>query len=324
MPAPKVRADHDGLAQIAKRFNREADQTRQTTRSLKKQLDVLQSGDWVGKGANKFYQEMNGNVLPSLTRLSNALEAGGRTTLKISQIMKQVEDETSALFRGEGGAGGSAGANGGGAGAQGGAGGASGAAGPGGGASSGGSSGGPPAWLKGKGKFFEWGRNDSFKGSKYAKPSFGIKYGIDKGAVWGDAKASDGVSAVGGEYGIELSVEGFKKGKVGIFGDYYTAKAQGDMIFAGDKELGLTGAGEVKALSAQAFAGYKDGTFGASIGGSIISAKGEIGANISGYNVGVSGEVGLKAELGFKAGKKGFEFKLPIVTLGFSFGGARE
>jgi hypothetical protein len=161
-------------------------------------------------------------------------------------------------------------------------------------------------------------------GTPYAKPSIGIKYGIGKGALFGDAKAPDGISAVGGEYGVELSVEGFKKGKLGIFGDYYTAKAQGDMIFAGDKQLGLTGAGEVRALSAQAFAGYKDGTLGASIGGSLVSAKGEIGANVAGYNVGVSGEVGLKAELGFKVGKKGVEIKLPLITLGFSFGGARS
>jgi hypothetical protein len=182
-----------------------------------------------------------------------------------------------------------------------------------------GSSGGG-SWFKGKGKGIEWGKED---GKGYRKPSFGIKYTLAKGAAYGDASAPDGFSAGGYEAGAEFSVEGLKKGKVGIFGEAYAAKLQGDTLLAGDKDFGLTAAGDVKALSVSAFAGVKDGSVGASIGGSLISAKGEIGTNVSGYNVGVNAEVGLKAELGLQIGKN-TKIKLPFVTLGFSFGKARD
>jgi WXG100 family type VII secretion target len=328
MPAPKVRSDHDALNKIAQKFGQQADSTKQMQQNLKSKVETLRGKDWVGKGATKFYNEMDSSLFPSLARLQKAMGSAQKTTQRISQIMKQAEDEATGLFRGgEGGRGGNGsggpgggGPAGGGPGGGGPGGGGPGGGGPGGGGS-GGSDGGPPSWLKGKGKFFERGSQD---GSKYNKPSLGIKYALGKGSVYGDAKAADGWSAIGGEAGVELSVEGLKKGKVGIFGEGYLGKIQGDTLLAGDKDFGLTAAGDIKVGSVSAFAGMKDGTFGASIGGSLISAKGEIGTNISGYNVGVSGEVGLKAELGFKAGKKGVEIKLPFVTLGFSFGAARD
>ena len=94
-------------------------------------------------------------------------------------------------------------------------------------------------------------------------------------------------------------------------------------MFAGDKDLGFTGSGEVKVLSGEASAGFKEWTLGASAGVNLASVKGELGANVAGINVGVGAEVGLKAEIGFKIGKE-TEIKLPFVTLGISFGGAKD
>jgi len=321
MSASKVRADHDALSQIAQRFGAESEKSRQSVSKIKNKLEVLKGGDWVGKGATKFYNEMDSAVMPSMNRLVNALDMAQKVTVRISALMKQAENDAARNFRYSAGGGNGSGDSGGGSGGPGG--GGSGKGGPGGTGSggSGGASGGVAKWLKGKGKFFEWGKED---GKKYGKPSFGIKYGVDKGALfYGDANKADGITSGAYEYGAELSVEGLKKGKVGIFGDFSLGKAQGDMIFAGDKELGFTGAGEIKAGGLNAFAGIKDGSLGASVGGTLISAKGELGANISGYNVGLNAEVGLKAELGFQFGKN-TKIKLPFVTLGFSFGSARE
>ena len=52
------------------------------------------------------------------------------------------------------------------------------------------------------------------------------------------------------------------------------------------------------------FAGYRHGTVGAKIGGSLMSADGDVGVNVAWANVGLHGEIGLKAELGFKLGAK--------------------
>ncbi len=100
MPAPKVRSDFDALQRISGQFKGQADSTRQMQKALKDKMQVLQGKDWVGKGADKFYGEMNGSLLPAVQRLSTALDSASRTTLKISQIMKQAEDEATALFKG--------------------------------------------------------------------------------------------------------------------------------------------------------------------------------------------------------------------------------
>ncbi len=100
MPASKVRADHDALKQIAQSFTANAETIEQTTQSLKGNLETLQGGDWVGKGADKFYAEMDSSVLPTYKRLSKSLHTASTVTKKISQIMQQAEDDATALFKG--------------------------------------------------------------------------------------------------------------------------------------------------------------------------------------------------------------------------------
>ncbi len=99
MSSPRVRADYDSLAAIARLFGQEAANARQTLSHLRRQMDVLQGGDWIGRGATAFYQEMNGAVLPSLQRLVIALETAERVAAKASQIMRAAEEEASTIIR---------------------------------------------------------------------------------------------------------------------------------------------------------------------------------------------------------------------------------
>ena len=330
MSAPVVRADHEALARAAQSFGKNASDTSQTLQRLRSQLEVLQGGDWAGQGANAFFAEMNSDVAPTLARLMRALEASHQVVMQISQIMKRAEDEAARFLRGENGRGGAggAGANSGLAGANGGAGGAGGG-GSGGDRGGSGATGGSNSLLdrflnnaevKTEGKILEFDFNKKNKNSPFS-PELGIKYGVE-GSFYGDAKASDGWAAAGGGVGAMIGVD--KDGPIAaLYGDVYGFKAQGDTLFAGDKNLGFTGAGEVKLASADAVAGFKDGTLGLSAGVNLASVKGELGGNIAGYNVGVGAEVGLKAEIGFKIGRK-TELKLPFITIGFSFGGAKD
>lgn len=100
MPASRVRADYDTLAQIAKHFGRQADSTQSTLHSIKQNLGTLQSGDWIGVGANAFYREMDQEVVPSLTRLARALEQAQLIVTQISKIMKEAEDTAAGFLRG--------------------------------------------------------------------------------------------------------------------------------------------------------------------------------------------------------------------------------
>ena len=99
MPANLFRGDYDQLAQIAQRFAREHDAAQRMLADVQRQTGVLQSGDWVGQGAQAFYAEMNSAVLPSLKRLAQALQSAQRVTAQISREIKQAEDEAAAVLK---------------------------------------------------------------------------------------------------------------------------------------------------------------------------------------------------------------------------------
>jgi len=98
MSAAKVRSDFDQLNNIAGTFSSQSDAISQMNRNLKGKMEQLRSGHWVGKGATKFYNEMDSSVMPSLQRLQNALTQASGTTRKIAQLMKQAEDESARIF----------------------------------------------------------------------------------------------------------------------------------------------------------------------------------------------------------------------------------
>src|SRR3990172_12101956 len=99
MAAPRIRADYDALKQIAQAFARESQAARQTLQSMQGAKNVLQGGDWIGKGAKAFYQEMDQEVLPGMRRLNQALGSASRVTLQIVQLLHGAEDEASAILR---------------------------------------------------------------------------------------------------------------------------------------------------------------------------------------------------------------------------------
>jgi WXG100 family type VII secretion target len=98
MSAPQVRSDYDQLNTIAQTFSTQSDTVNRTLQSVRSNMDTLQGGDWIGKGAQAFYKEMNDQVLPTMQRLQKALAEASRITKQIAQIMKQAEDEASGCF----------------------------------------------------------------------------------------------------------------------------------------------------------------------------------------------------------------------------------
>jgi WXG100 family type VII secretion target len=128
VPAPVVRGDYDGLAQAAKVFNGEAQRAHASFSRLKREIEELRSGRWIGKGAKAFYQEMDSLVLPAFNQLEKAMAGGDQLLSRASKAIHDAEEETTRLFgQGAGGAAGDgAGA---GASAGGGAGGTAGSAG---------------------------------------------------------------------------------------------------------------------------------------------------------------------------------------------------
>jgi WXG100 family type VII secretion target len=299
--ADEIRVDYAQLQQVAAQFSRQATAVSQMQQQLKRKMGQLQSA-WVGQGSGAFFSEMNDKVLPATNRLCRALQDASKTTRQIAQLMEQAERDAAALFRGEAISG------------------TQGAVGNGGGE---GSAGGKPSFwdgfsFKGKGKIWEFDRANTDQPSKF-DPGVIVRYGVS-GAVVGSPDA-EGFSVLGGSAGAQAGVtsKGFQ---VGPYAEGYVAQAKTEGVW-GDENLALTGGGTVKALAAEGFAGIRNNSFGASIGGTLISVKGEAGTNVAGVNVGVTGEVGLKAELGLQVGQE-TKLKLPFLTVGFAFGKAKQ
>ncbi len=98
MASPRIRWNYEQLNQIARMFDGEAERSRGTLDDLKRCMEVLQSGDWAGEGAQAFYAEMNGTVLPAYGRLLQALNQAAQTTLKIRVLAMETEDTAARLL----------------------------------------------------------------------------------------------------------------------------------------------------------------------------------------------------------------------------------
>ena len=102
MGADVIQAQYDQLEQIAARFGRQAEAATQTTQRVQQAMRSLQSGGWEGRGAAAFFGEMERSVLPSMQRLSGALQQSQTVTRQVSQVLRAAEEEASRPFRGDG------------------------------------------------------------------------------------------------------------------------------------------------------------------------------------------------------------------------------
>ena len=95
----RIEADYDVLEQLAAKFETRAAVIQQTTQTIMSGVDGLRNGGWIGRGSDAFYSEMQGDVLPAVQRLQQALEKAGQTTKQVNQIMKAAEEEACTPFR---------------------------------------------------------------------------------------------------------------------------------------------------------------------------------------------------------------------------------
>jgi WXG100 family type VII secretion target len=303
-----VQANYEDLAQIAARWHQQHETSEALDRRLKAALQALEQGGWIGLGAEAFFSEMRGEVLPAIARFNAALEVAQSVTLEIREQMRRAEEDAANPFKTKGGHGPDASGGGDGKG-NGGAGGGGGGGGGGAWGDNKGGGGGLPSW-------------DTIKVDGNNPSELGFRYEVNKGALKNLAQDPNGHWTVGaGTYAGGIGVDG---SRIGLYGEFSTFKAEtAGMI--GDENLGLVGEANVKAGSVDVLAGWdaKTGKLGLSAGFTVASVEGEVSTNVAGVNVGVTGEFGLKFEAGL-AWDNGPIVKLPFFSVGFSFGKAKD
>ena len=96
--ADEVKADYEQLEQVANKFSSQSEEIQQMLQTVKNNMDQLEP-DWIGRGSEAFFSEMQSEVLPAVQRLQQALEEANRVTKEVVQTMQDAEEEASSPFR---------------------------------------------------------------------------------------------------------------------------------------------------------------------------------------------------------------------------------
>jgi WXG100 family type VII secretion target len=92
------RLDYDMIKKIMGSFKGQEAATQQTIQKLSKVVEQLRGGDWIGEGATAFFNEMDGEVIPAMKRLQNAMSEGDRVSKEIERLQKETENSISSFF----------------------------------------------------------------------------------------------------------------------------------------------------------------------------------------------------------------------------------
>ncbi|MCU0479987.1 MAG: WXG100 family type VII secretion target [Anaerolineae bacterium] len=96
----RVEADYQELQKLSNQMNQRADEIQQQFQALKAKTGELLNGNWEGRGADKFQNEMEGEVFPSLQKLQRALEMLSKSLGQVANAFRQSEEQASNLFKG--------------------------------------------------------------------------------------------------------------------------------------------------------------------------------------------------------------------------------
>lgn len=98
MAARLRRVHYDEMSAIVKSFRTEQQEIEALYKQTKSKVESLHNNQWVGQGAEKWFSEMEGTVLPAVQRLIRALDYAGDTAQKIHETIHKHDEETKSFF----------------------------------------------------------------------------------------------------------------------------------------------------------------------------------------------------------------------------------
>jgi WXG100 family type VII secretion target len=96
--AEEIRADYEALDEVASKFEQQSELVAELGQLLASRMEPLESGDWIGRGSDAFFNEMNGKIMPAVGRLINVLSDASAVAKEIVAKMKQAEEEAQSPF----------------------------------------------------------------------------------------------------------------------------------------------------------------------------------------------------------------------------------
>jgi WXG100 family type VII secretion target len=99
MAARLRRVQFDEMSAIVKSFQTEQAEIEALLKQTKQKVESLHNNQWVGQGSEKFFNEMESQVLPAVNRLVHALGYAGDTAKKIHEVIHKHDEETKSFFK---------------------------------------------------------------------------------------------------------------------------------------------------------------------------------------------------------------------------------
>lgn len=96
--ADKTVVNYDELQRVTKQFNTDAESWAEMTSRTLQMVHELES-EWIGEGADKFFEEFHNVLLPALNRLHYALLFSSDTLQDVMKIFDQAENESADKFK---------------------------------------------------------------------------------------------------------------------------------------------------------------------------------------------------------------------------------
>lgn len=92
------RVHYDEMSAIVKSFRSEQAEIEALLKQTKGKVESLHNNQWVGQGSEKFFDEMEGQLLPAVQRLARALGFAADTAQKIHEVIHRHDEETKSFF----------------------------------------------------------------------------------------------------------------------------------------------------------------------------------------------------------------------------------
>jgi len=98
MASNQVKVNYDEMRAIIQRMKTEQAEVLNLLKNTKSQVDYLHGNQWIGRGSDKFFAEMEQRYLPALQKLANALGTGAEKAQKVIDTIRQADEGTKSLF----------------------------------------------------------------------------------------------------------------------------------------------------------------------------------------------------------------------------------
>jgi len=88
-----IQVDYQKLGKIASDFSAQNQQIKKILKDATRANDLLRHGAWISDTATQFFRDMDNEVLPAVTRLTQAFEKTEHLTREIARLMRFAEQE---------------------------------------------------------------------------------------------------------------------------------------------------------------------------------------------------------------------------------------